>query len=107
MTGRLTLMWLGLATAAVMGLFALKFEVHSLEAELAALNLSIGSDVEAIHVLQAEWSFLNRPTRLQRGVVQYLDLRPVLANQVVGIGQLPARPEVAPPAKFLRIRIVE
>ncbi len=107
MTGRLTLMWLGLATAAVMGLFALKFEVHSLETELEALNLSIGNDVEAIHVLQAEWSFLNRPKRLQRGVEQYLDLRPVRANQVVGIGQLPTRPEAAPPANFLRIRIGE
>ncbi|MFQ5953914.1 MAG: hypothetical protein ACE5JZ_02490 [Kiloniellales bacterium] len=107
MKGRLTWMWLGLATAAVMGLFALKLEVQSLEKELDALNQSIDTDVEAIHVLKAEWSFLNRPTRLQRGVDQYLDLRPVQADQVLDIGEVPARAGAGPSATLVRIRVGE
>ena len=51
------------ALAAFLGvlMFVLKNQVQSLEGELNRINLSIQSDVKAIHVLKAEWSHLNTP----------------------------------------------
>lgn len=122
MIGRLTMIWLALATAAAVSLFALKFEVLSLEAELEALNDRIVADLEAIRVLQAEWSYLNQPARLQRRVDRHLGLDRLHANQVLGLDQLPARVEAdqaprrtvtaasaerPPPANILRVRAGE
>jgi len=120
--GRLTTIWLSLATAAAVSLFALKFEVLSLEAELEALNDRIVADLEAIRVLQAEWSYLNQPAKLQQRADRHLDLGRLHANQVLSLdqlrqraaaGQTPPRPVTAasaagpPPAIILRVRADE
>ena len=58
---------LGLALVAVLtaALFQLKYEVRGLERELVAAAAALQDEEEAIRVLGAEWSYLNRPTRLQ------------------------------------------
>ncbi len=122
MIGRLTMIWLCLATAAAVSLFTLKFEVLSLEGELEALNDRIVADLEAIRVLQAEWSYLNQPAKLQRHTDRHLQLGRLRAAQVLSLDQLPipaeaeqtARRAVAaasagrpPPANILRVRAGE
>lgn len=122
MIGRLTMIWLCLATAAAVSLFALKFEVLSLEGELDALNDRIVADLEAIRVLQAEWSYLNQPAKLQRRADRHLQLGPLRAAQVLRLDQLPvpaeagqtphravaaASAERPPPANILRVRAGE
>lgn len=91
MIGRLTMIWLCLATAAAVSLFTLKFEVLSLEGELEALNDRIVADLEAIRVLQAEWSYLNQPAKLQRHADRHLQLGRLRASQVISLDQLPVR----------------
>ena len=122
MIGRLTMIWLCLATAAAVSLFTLKFEVLSLEGELEALNDRIVADLEAIRVLQAEWSYLNQPAKLQRHTDRYLQLGRLRAAQVLSLDQLPIPAEVEqtarravaagsagrpPPANILRVRAGE
>ncbi len=87
----------GLALVAILafGLFALKYEVRGLEAELARLEREAQAEEEAIRVLNAEWSYLNRPERLKALSARYLPLAAVSARQVGGIELLPSRIERA------------
>ncbi|MBT5570968.1 MAG: hypothetical protein HOJ90_07115 [Alphaproteobacteria bacterium] len=88
-----------LILAAVAGgvLFHISFEVSELDDRLGTLNHDIRSDREAIHVLRAEWSFLNQPDRLEELARRHLDLQPVSGTQLTGVGTLPVRPEEALP----------
>ena len=92
MSGRLTTFWLVLAITAVAGLYALKLEVQALEGELRALNTRIIAGQDAIRVLRAEWSYLNRPARLQQLAEAYLDLQPLSTGQIIKVAQVPTRP---------------
>ena len=60
-----TIVWAVLATVAGTGLFLLKYQVQAQEQRLSGLHKQINGDQEAIHVLKAEWSYLNDPGRLR------------------------------------------
>ncbi len=90
-----------LAAAAGGALFRISFEVSELDDRLGNLNRDIRSDREAIHVLRAEWSFLNQPDRLEELARRHLDLQPVSGTQLTGAGTLPVRPDDAQPENTL------
>ncbi len=56
--------WLVLALTTGYALFDITFRVEAIEERLARLNRDILKEQEALHVLSAEWSFLNRPARM-------------------------------------------
>ncbi len=62
--------------------FVVKYQVQDLEEELVGLNRAITEDRQAIHVLKAEWSHLNEPSRLKKLAERYLGLGPVATDQV-------------------------
>ncbi len=71
---------------------------HEAEARLAAVR-TIEADIryeeDTIDLLQADWSLLTQPSRLQRLAEIYsaeLELHPVEARQIVDLEELPARP---------------
>jgi hypothetical protein len=72
-------------------LFQVKFEVQALEKHLKALNAQIYGNQQVIHVLTAEWSHLNDPTRLTELNARYLQLAPVEARQMARLEDLPPR----------------
>ncbi len=82
-----------LAAAAGGALFQVAFEVSELDDELALLNRDIRTDRNAIHVLRAEWSFLNQPERLEELTRRHLDLLPVTGAQIAGTGAVPVLPQ--------------
>ena len=88
---RAALIWLALGGAARFALFELKYEVQTLEDELVHLNRAIRSDQEEIHVLKAEWSYLNRTERLADLSRRHLDLQPITTTQMLTIEDLPMR----------------
>jgi hypothetical protein len=59
------IVWIGLAGMASFALFNITFKVERLESELTALNKQILKEQRAVHVLRAEWSYLNRPERIE------------------------------------------
>lgn len=85
--------WLIAVTAAALGLFYVSHTVERLEQELAREQRAILEHQEAIHVLQAEWSYLNRPERIADLAQRFLALAPLSAGHVVGIKDLPQRLE--------------
>ena len=87
-----TLLWATLALLAGCALFLLKYQVQSLEAQLAGINRQIRDDRTAIHILRAEWGYLNDPARLAEQAERHLGLRPLGPESIVSISSLPLRP---------------
>ena len=82
-------MWFGLVFVVAIALFVLKYEVQGLEDELAIRQTEIDQHTQAIHVLEAEWSFLNDPARLRRLGADHLQLSPVPPARILLIEALP------------------
>ncbi|HVI90374.1 MAG TPA: hypothetical protein VM659_18865 [Dongiaceae bacterium] len=80
------------------GLFQVKYNVQSKEAELRGINKQIEANRSAMHVLDAEWSYLNDPTRLADLTRRHTDLTPTQASQLKHFADLPPRPATAQPA---------
>ena len=84
-----TLILMLMAVIAGVGLFTLKHEVSDLEDKLANLRLETKTHHQEIHVLKAEWAYLNRPTRLKDLGSRLLFLQPPGANQTIDIKDIP------------------
>ena len=84
---RSTLLWLVLCSAVVIGLFIVKHRVQDLEDRLKALNAEILSDRDATQVLEAEWSYLNQPARLEALSRKLLGMEPLSAGQTLTLDE--------------------
>ena len=87
MTG--TILWVCLAGVVGVGLFFVKHEVSDLETRLAGVTHDIQSNEEEVHVLQAEWSYLNDPARLRELAEKHLGMRPIAPTQIATLDTLP------------------
>ena len=77
-----TLLIVLLAVSLSLTLFTVKYQVQDMEDQLIGLNRSITDDRQAIHVLKAEWSHLNEPTRLKTLAERYLGMTAIDSRQV-------------------------
>jgi cell division protein FtsL len=77
-----TLLIVLLAVSLSLTLFTVKYQVQDLEEQLVQINRSITDDRQAIHVLKAEWSHLNEPTRLRILAERYLGMTAIDSRQV-------------------------
>lgn len=91
-----TLMWLFLGLGGGIGLYLLKHEVQAMEANLAETRRQSYADQQAIHVLKAEWTYLNEPSRLKSLAERHLSMEPMSATQVAMIADLPRREAAGP-----------
>lgn len=91
MSWRATVFWSVLAALVGFGLFHVKYQVQTLEDRLAKVNRAIVREQEQIHVLRAEWSYLDRPERIEQLAKKYLDLAAPKASQMGSIAQIPMR----------------
>ena len=71
-----------LASSLGLTLFVVKYQVQDLESVLVGYNNKIIEDQEAIHVLKAEWSHLNQPSRLRKLAKRHLGMDLVQPEQV-------------------------
>lgn len=71
------------------GILVMKNQVQGLERELVSINKTIQDDIKTIHVLKAEWSHLNNPSRLRRLAEKHILLNPVQAEQIINYSALP------------------
>ncbi|MCP4329387.1 MAG: hypothetical protein GY791_13230 [Alphaproteobacteria bacterium] len=106
MMRRSTLIWFALAAVTGYSMYQLKYDVVALEEDLAKRNGEIIAYQEAIHVLKAEWAFLNRPGRLQDLAERHLDLEPETQRHEVQVSALTSNDQqVAPVAAIPTPRI--
>ncbi len=88
---RSTILWFLIATCLGIALFLVKHEVQQREEQLASLHREILASQEAIHVLEAEWSYLNRPDRLEALVRRHLNMVPLDTRRLGSVEMLPMR----------------
>ena len=75
---------LGLVALACV-IYQLKYESRGLDAEIALLGKRIDEERDALAVLRAEWSLLNRPERIERLAQKYLKLAPAKPSQLLTV----------------------
>jgi hypothetical protein len=80
------------------GLFQVKYNVQTKERELREVRRQIETNLSAIHVLDAEWSYLNDPLRLADLTRRHTELVPTTPAQIGDFASLPPRIEDAPAA---------
>jgi cell division protein FtsL len=81
-------------------IYELKYETRALDRRAGELRQSIRSERDAVAVLRAEWSHLNRPERIEKLARKHLGLAPLKASQFMTARQyaalrLPSAAEVA------------
>ena len=75
---------LGLVALAYV-IYQVKYESRGLDAEIASLGKRIDEERDALAVLRAEWSLLNRPERIERLAQKYLKLAPAKPAQLLTV----------------------
>lgn len=101
------IVWVSLCVASGFALFSIAFAVEDLESELAAINRNIERERESLHVLQAEWTYLNRPDRIEDLASQLLPhLNQPMVEQLVALDDIPL-PSAIPPSAALATPPVE
>jgi hypothetical protein len=86
-----TFVWLAILTLIGVGLYQVELGVLAKQAELKQIKQQIEANRDAMHVLDAEWSYLNDPTRLADLTRRYTDMIPVTPTQVAGFERLMPR----------------
>jgi hypothetical protein len=72
-----------------------KHEAEDRQTTLRQIEQQIRFEEDTIDLLNADWSLLTQPSRLQKLSHVYQDqlaLQPLEANQIIGLDELPAKP---------------
>jgi cell division protein FtsL len=77
-----TLISVAILSLSIFGLFQVKYRVQNMREALTEINRQIEQEQEAIHILKAEWTYLNQPERLRKLVAKHLQLAPMQLAQV-------------------------
>lgn len=75
---------------AAVGLYFVKHVVEDVQRDVASLEAQVASEDESLHLLKAEWAYLNRPERLHELADKHLTLQPMDSRQIQDVGVLPA-----------------
>lgn len=89
MTRAVTFLGLFLTILIGAGTYWVSHEVERLEKRYAEIQSDILAEQESIHVLEAEWSYLNNPARIERLSQEYLSLDQIKVLQMASIDDLP------------------
>lgn len=75
---------------AASGLYFVKYAVQDVQRDVASLQGELKDERESLHLLNAEWAYLNRPERLHALADKHLNLEPLDSRQIQNVGVLPA-----------------
>jgi len=85
--------WLLGAAITGIGLYGIAYEVEQMEKELAALEREIIEERDTIHVLEAEWTYLARPERVENLSRQLLPrMQGLTAERIGSFDDIPFMP---------------
>ena len=91
MSFRITaLVYMACIAALFMGVYLVKYSVQNIQREVAATRVELAREKESLHLLKAEWAYLNRPDRLNRLASRHLNLVPLSSKRIGDVAVLPA-----------------
>ncbi len=93
-----TIVWFCIVIAVGYAMFQVKYEVMQQEQTLASLNKQITEGREQIRVLNAEWSYLTRPSRIEELSARFLHLNGMNSAQILPLSTVPERPDASAPS---------
>lgn len=97
--GRITtIIWMASFAIAAFGLYIVKYAVQDLQQEVEVARSELAKEQESLHLLNAEWAYLNRPERLRSLAEAHLSLEPLDSRKVGDIRALPAAYNALQPA---------
>lgn len=64
------------------GMLKIKYGIINFSNDLKVIESNINEDKQAIHILKAEWAYLNNPVRIESLANKYLDLQYIASSQV-------------------------
>ncbi len=70
-------------------LYKVKYQVQTMKNEVASTSRELEKEREALHVVNAEWAYLNRPQRLQMLASKYLASTDLTVNQIAEVEEIP------------------
>ena len=79
-----------------MGLYLVKYSVQNLQHEVVAMQDNVSAEKESLHLLNAEWAYLNRPDRLNHLAQEHLDLVPMDSKRIENMNLLPVAASTTP-----------
>ncbi len=88
------LIYMACFAALSMGLYLVKYSVQNIQRDVVAMKSDLAHEKESLHLLKAEWAYLNRPERLQRLASEHLELVPLDARKIEDVAVLPAAASV-------------
>jgi len=92
------LFWVALLAGLGCATFAVSYSAQGLDDDLARVRRQTAVEQQEMRVLDAEWTYLNQPTRLEELNRRFLSLAPISPQQLSRtIAELPMRPVAPPP----------
>jgi hypothetical protein len=105
-----TLFWILLVSAAAGGMYAVKYRVQGIEHILVKTEKATIAEQREIRVLDAEWTYLNRPEALAQMNTRFLSLVPITAKELrTSVADIPMRTspdEGTPQGKIVTVAAV-
>jgi hypothetical protein len=83
------LAWVVTVAVALFALYRVKYEVQSLHAQVVDTERQLENEREALHVVAAEWAYLNRPERLRQLSSKYLSTTGLMVDQIAEMEAIP------------------
>lgn len=87
----LNVAFIALAIAVAFGNYRVKEAAVATAKHLDEVDAAIGEQDMVLRTLDAEWSYLNDPERLQELAVRHLDLVQIRPSQVMAMAEMPER----------------
>lgn len=72
-----------------------RYKSQDMEEDIASIDRQIDDEHQNIRVLQAEWSYLTRPEKIQELVTRFGGMRPTVRAQLASWNQIPMAPQPA------------
>lgn len=72
------------------GLYLVKYSVQDVQRDVATMKTDLAAEKESLHLLNAEWAYLNRPERLRQLADKHLNLEPMDSRQINAMATIPA-----------------
>jgi cell division protein FtsL len=88
----LNILVIGALVLAAADVYTIKFDSTRQGQRVAKLRLEIRRERDAVAALRAEWAKLDNPARIQDLARRHLQLKPVEAQQMDPLDNLPERP---------------